>query len=130
MKQNQWKTTLWRIFVASVWLVNGFICKVLNLVPRHEAIVARILGEEHAVLFTKLIGIGEIAIGLWVLSGKYKRLNALFQIILILAMNMIEYFLAADLLLWGRLNLAFALLFIVLIGWMEFGYRKTSLPTT
>ena len=121
---------LWRIFLALVWLVNGFICKVLNLVPRHEAIVARILGEEHAVLFTKLIGVGEIIIGLWVLSGKYRRLNAVIQIILILGMNMIEYFLAPDLLLWGRLNLVFALLFIMLIGWMEFGYRKTSLPTS
>ena len=111
----------WRIFLASVWLVNGFICKVLNLVPRHEAIVARILGEEHAVLFTKLIGIGEIAMGLWVLSGKYRRINAIMQILLVLVMNVIEFFLVPELLLWGKLNLIFALLFILLIAWIEFG---------
>jgi len=112
--------TPWRIFLVSVWLVNGLFCKVLNLVPRHEAIVAQILGEDHATLYTKLIGIGEMAMGIWVLSGKYKRLNAVIQIILILVMNVIEYFLAPDLLLWGRLNLLFAFLFILLIGWMEF----------
>ncbi len=130
MEQEKWKLTPWRVCMASVWLVNGFICKVIHLVPRHEAIVARILGEEHAGLVTKWIGIGEIAIGLWVLGGKYKRLNAVTQILLILAMNVIEFFLAPDLLLWGRLNLLFAFLFVGLIGWMEFGYRKTSLPTS
>ena len=112
---------MWRIFLASVWIVNGFICKVLNLVPRHEAIVARILGEEHAGLLTKLIGIGEIAMGLWVLSGKYRRINAIIQMLLVLVMNVIEFFLVPDLLLWGKLNLTFALLFILLIAWIEFG---------
>ncbi len=27
------------ILIAAVWLVNGLVCKVLNLVPRHEQIV-------------------------------------------------------------------------------------------
>ncbi len=31
--------------IASVWLVNGLFCKVLNWVPRHQFIVARILGK-------------------------------------------------------------------------------------
>jgi len=110
----------WRIFLASVWLVNGFICKVLNLVPRHEAIVARILGEDHASLYTKLIGIGEIAMGIWVLSGKFRRLNAIVQITLIMLMNLIEFFLVPDLLLWGKFNLLFAFLFVILIAWKEF----------
>jgi len=110
----------WRIFLASVWLVNGFICKVLNLVPRHEAIVARILGEDHASLYTKLIGIGEIAMGIWVLSGKFRRLNAIVQITLIMVMNLIEFFLVPDLLLWGKFNLLFAFLFVILIAWKEF----------
>ena len=120
----------WRIFMASIWLVNGLICKVLNLVPRHEAIVSRIVGEDHAFLFTKLIGIGEILMAIWIVSCMYRRLNAVIQMILILVMNGIEFILAPDLLLWGKMNLVFALLFIVLIGWMEFGYRRTSLPTS
>ena len=121
---------VWGIILALVWLANGLFCKVLNLVPRHQEIVARILGNEHAFLFTKLIGIGEILMATWVISRIKPRFCAIVQIILILVMNGIEIFLAPDLLLWGRLNFVFALLFIVLIGWMEFGYRKTSLPTT
>jgi hypothetical protein len=38
--------------IAAVWLINGLVCKVLNLVPRHREIVARILGDNHAPLFT------------------------------------------------------------------------------
>ena len=89
----------WRIFMASIWLVNGLICKVLNLVPRHEANVSRIVGEDHAFLFTKLIGIGEILMAIWIVSCMYRRLNAVIQMILILVMNGIEFILAPDLLL-------------------------------
>lgn len=35
---------------ALVWLVNGLLCKVLGLVPRHAAIVARILEPAHVGL--------------------------------------------------------------------------------
>jgi hypothetical protein len=116
----------WRVFLASVWLVNGLICKLLNLVPRHEAIVARILGEDHATLYTKLIGVGEIAIGIWVLTGTYRRLNVIIQMALILVMNVIEFFLASDLLLWGRLNLLFAILFVLFVAWIEFWIFSNS----
>ena len=34
--------------ISLVWLVNGLYCKVLNFVPRHQLIVARILGEDFA----------------------------------------------------------------------------------
>lgn len=46
--------------ITLVWFVDGFFCKVLGLVPRHQEIVGRILGEQHAWLFTKAIGISEI----------------------------------------------------------------------
>ena len=36
------------IIISSVWLVNGLICKVLNLVPRHQQIVTEILGQGHS----------------------------------------------------------------------------------
>ena len=48
------------IFIAAVWLINGLFCKVLDLVPRHRAIVARILGKSHTSVITKLIGFAEI----------------------------------------------------------------------
>jgi len=42
--------------IAAIWIVNGLFCKVLNLVPRHQQIVARILGSEYSRLFTIVIG--------------------------------------------------------------------------
>jgi hypothetical protein len=110
--------------IAAVWFVNGFLCKILNLVPRHELIVARILGNEHAVLFTKLIGVAEILMGVWIISGIKSRLNAMAQMLIILIMNVIEFTLAPDLLLWGKANLAFAILFVLLIYYNEFVLRK------
>ena len=103
------------ILIALVWLANGLLCKVLLLVPRHAAIVARILGLAHAGLLTRLIGLGEIGIGLWVISGIKPRWCAWVQITLILSMNSLEAVLAPDLLLWGRFNAVFAVLFCGLI---------------
>ena len=104
-----------RYLIALVWLVNGLLCKVLHLVPRHEAIVARILGPAHAGILTRLIGLGEIGMAAWVASGRAPRRCAAAQIILILSMNTLEALLAPDLLLWGRANAVFAALFCVFI---------------
>ena len=101
--------------IAAVWLINGLLCKLLLLVPRHAAIVARILGPAHAGALTRLIGLGEIGIGLWVLSGRKPRWCAGTQIALILTMNVLEALLAPDLLLWGRANAVFSALFCLLI---------------
>ena len=102
-------------FIALVWLANGLLCKLLLLVPRHAAIVARILGPAHANVLTRLIGLGEIGMALWVLSGIMPRWCAWVQIALIFSMNTLEAVLAPDLLLWGRLNAVFAALFCGLI---------------
>jgi len=107
-------------FIAAVWIANGLFCKVLNLVPRHQEIVGRILGDEYAVLLTKAIGISEILMALWILSGIKARWNALAQALIIGIMNMLEFTLVPDLLLWGRLNIIFAGLFILLILYNEF----------
>ena len=101
--------------IAFVWLANGLLCKLLLLVPRHAAIVARILGPAHASALTRLIGLGEIGMALWVLSGIKPRWCAGAQIVLILSMNSLEAVLAPDLLLWGRFNAVFAVLFCGLI---------------
>ena len=112
--------------IAGVWLVNGLACKVLNLVPRHQEIVGVILGEEHAPLLTKLIGIGEILLGGWVLSGLYRRLCVVVQITLVVLMNVLEAVLVPDMLLWGRLNIVFAMLFCALLYWKEFMFHKVQ----
>lgn len=111
-------------FIAGVWITNGLFCKVLNLVPRHQEIVARILGSEHARPLTLLIGVAEIGMAVWILSGIRKNLNAVTQIFVIAAMNSLEFFLVPDLLLWGRVNAFFAFAFIVLIYYNEFLYTK------
>jgi hypothetical protein len=120
------RTQLLNYFIAAVWIINGLFCKVLNLVPRHQEIVARILGNDHARLFTIAIGTSEIAMAVWILSGFKKRLNAIAQIIIIAIMNALEFILVPDLLLWGRFNALFAFLFILLIFYNEF-YRKNKL---
>jgi len=112
-----------------VWFINGLVCKVLNLVPRHEQIVSRILGNDHARLLTILIGLSEIVMAIWILSGFKRRLCAITQIIVIGTMNTLEFILVPDLLLWGRLNSLFALLFILLIYFNEFTINKKFKPS-
>ena len=106
--------------IALVWFINGFFCKVLNLVPRHQEIVGRILGEQHAWFFTKAIGVSEILMVVWVLSRIKSRISAGFQMTIVGAMNILEFILVPDLLLFGRMNILFASLFIVLIYVNEF----------
>jgi len=93
-------------------------------VPRHERIVARILGDAHAVLLTKAIGCAEICMAVWIISGIKPRLNAVTQIIVVAAMNAIEFSLAPDLLLFGKINAVVALVFIAVIYVNEFMLNK------
>lgn len=111
-------------FIAFVWIVNGFFCKVLNLAPRHEQIVSRILGDEYAQLLTKLIGVSEIFMAVWILSRIKTRLNVWLQILIVATMNILEFILVPDLLLWGKGNSIFAFLFIVLVFYNEFVLNK------
>lgn len=106
--------------IAAVWLVNGLFCKVLNLVPRHQQIVAAILGEQYAGLLTKTIGVAEMAMALWIVTGMFPRVNAITQITVIAVMNVLEFILVPDLLLWGRLNLLFAFIFIFVIWYNRY----------
>lgn len=126
MKLN--KALTW--FIAAVWLGNGLFCKVLNLVPRHQEIVAHILGNDHARLFTLLIGSAEIVMTIWILAGFWPRLNAIMQMVVIATMNTMEFLLVPDLLLWGRFNALYAFLFILLIFYNEFFLRKKTVQPT
>lgn len=116
------------MLIALVWLINGLFCKVLHMVPRHQQIVARILGGSHAQAITFAIGLAEIGMAVWIISNYKNRLAAAVQIFLISTMNLLEFWLAPDLLLWGRWNLLFAFLFILLIYINVFVvYRRRSL---
>ena len=124
------KNQLLNYCIATVWIVNGLFCKVLNLVPRHQEIVARILGNTHSRLLTLLIGLSEIVMAVWILSGIMTRLNVITQIIIIATMNTLEFILAPDLLLWGQFNALFAFMFIIVILYNEFYPRNKPAQQT
>ena len=69
---------------------------------------------------TLLIGFAEIGVAIWTLSNFLSKVNAVVQIIIIAVMNTLEFFLAPDLLLWGKMNIVFAFLLILLIWYKEF----------
>ena len=110
--------------IILIWVVNGLFCKILNLVPRHQEIVSRILGNNNARLLTFLIGILEVGMAVWIASGIRIRFNVYVQIVIITAMNILEFILVPDLLLWGKFNLLFAFLFILLIYLNEIYLNK------
>lgn len=110
--------------IAGMWLWNGLFCKILNLVPRHQQIVAGILGEEYSRPLIIAIGLAEIFMAIWILSGIRSRLNAVLQISVVAVMNVLEFLWVPDLLLWGRVNSFFAVVFILLVYYNEFILNK------
>lgn len=114
------------ILIALVWLANGLFAKVLFLAPRHVTIVQIVthVDRPSAALFTTGIGLLEILMSLWVISKYLSKTNAIVQIIVVATMNILEFILAPDILLWGRMNSLFALLFIIAVYYNEFVLRK------
>jgi uncharacterized membrane protein YphA (DoxX/SURF4 family) len=112
--------------IAAVWVINGLFCKLLDLVPRHRLIVARILGDEHAALLTRAIGFSEVLMAIWILSGIRPRWSAVAQMVLIAVMNTIEFYAARDLLLFGKMNAVLALVLIIVVFYNEFVLRKAG----
>ncbi|WP_207758905.1 DoxX-like family protein [Flavobacterium aurantiibacter] len=120
------------IIIASVWLINGLFCKVLQLVPRHSQIVQEILQLDYvtASALTTFIGVLEIIMFIWIISSYRSKLNAVAQIISVATMNILEFLFVPELLLWGRLNALFAAVFIVLVYYTEFIWHKKLKLTT
>jgi len=110
--------------IAIVWIINGLFCKVLNLTPRHEQIIGTILTFGNSRTLTVLIGILEICMAIWIILGYKRRFNAIVQITVIGSMNITEFILVPDLLLWGRMNAVFAIIFMSIIFFNEFYLRK------
>ncbi len=110
--------------IATIWIANGLFCKVLNLAPRHEQIVAKILGTAHSGLLTIVIGFSEIFMAIWILSNIKSRLNAIAQVLIIATMNTLEFILVPDILLWGKANAVFAFILLLVIYFNEFYLNK------
>lgn len=64
----------------------------------------------------------------WILSGIRPRFNAIVQIVIVSAMNVLESLLAPDLLLWGRFNAFFAAMFVTIVYYNEFVLRRDARP--
>lgn len=118
------------IGIAVVWSINGLFCKLLNFVPRHQLIVSRIVGEEYASIITKVIGVSEMLMFVWIISKIKPRLCAITQILVIATMNILEFILVPDLLLFGKLNIVLAAVLIVAIFINEFLLPKSHHKTT
>ena len=118
--------TLLTVAIALVWLIFGLFGKVLNFAPHHQAIVARILGVQYAMPITKAIGLMEILMAAWVASRIQSRWCAVFQMTLVAAMNVLEFLLAPDLLMFGKMNILFALVFIAVVFLNEFILGKPA----
>lgn len=115
-----------RYLFALIWLVNGLWCKALGRVQRHEEIVGAILDQAVAPQLTIAIGIAEIGMAAWIVSGWRYRVCASVQITVILLMNVIEFFAVPHLLLWGRMNIVFAALLCGLIYWNAFPRKREA----
>jgi DoxX-like family len=114
-------------FLAFVWIANGLFCKVLNFVPRHQEIVAKILGNEYSFILVKIIGGLEIIMAIWILSKIKSRFCTIFQMLIVATMNIMEFILAPELLLFGKINILIATLFIGVLYYYEFVLNKKSI---
>lgn len=111
-------------FFGLVWIINGIYCKILNFEPRHQQIVGEILGSDNASVFTLIIGVLEVLMAIWIFLKIFPKLNSILQIVVVATMNILEFFLVPELLLWGKWNLVFAIFFIALIYYKEFILKK------
>jgi hypothetical protein len=105
-----------RIGTALVWILFGLVFKLLGVVPRHEAIVAAVLGTAVAGPVTLLIGAAETAMGLWILSRHWPLACVATQTIAIVTMNALELTLARDRLL-APLPMVCANCVFLAVGW-------------
>ena len=101
--------------IALLWVMFAILGKLFPITPTHREIVARVFGEALSGPLLIFIGLGEICVAGWVLSGIGRRWCGWFQIVAVVMMNCIELSIASDILLWGKLNGFFALLFVLLV---------------
>lgn len=78
-----------RSAVAGVWLYEGLWCKLLGREARQVEIVANVpfLSPGLARGFIKVLGLVEVGLGVWALSGVMPVLCALAQTVLLVALN-------------------------------------------
>ena len=90
---------LWlvRAAVAAVWLYEGLWCKLLGGDPNQRTVVESVprLGPRIGALFLYALGVVEVALGGWALSGRLPVHCAIAQTALLVTLN-------ANGILWAR----------------------------
>ncbi len=77
--------------IAVVWLMFAILGKLFPITPTHREIVARVFGEALSEPLLFLIGVGELCVAGWILSGVARRWCGWFQIVAVLTMNCIKF---------------------------------------
>jgi uncharacterized protein YqjF (DUF2071 family) len=123
-RQLGWVSTS---IVASVWLVHGLFNKLLHFSPRHLQIVQSVpgLSGSRGELVLTVVGICEVGIAVWVVSGWAAVVCAAVQTVFLLSMNVVELAVARSLLLWPAglipINLAF-----LAVAWVAASSRQPA----
>lgn len=86
-----------RSSIAAVWLYEGLWCKILGGVKSQVEVVKAVprLGPRFGVAFLKALGLAEIVLAVWVMTGIATGWCATVQTALLVALN-------ANGLLWAR----------------------------
>jgi uncharacterized membrane protein YphA (DoxX/SURF4 family) len=86
-----------RVSIAAVWLYEGLWCKILGRMRSQVAVVSAVpqLGVRFASPFLKALGVVEVGLAVWVLSGVAPGTCAILQTGLLIILN-------ASGLLWAR----------------------------
>lgn len=112
--------------IGGVWVFHGLWSKMLGQIPRHQLIVGRILGDAWAAPATLAIGLCEIAMGIWVFTGRFRRTCATVQTLALVAMNTLEILLARDLLISAPGMVALNLAFLTLVWRWESSRHRSA----
>jgi hypothetical protein len=80
---------LMRVIVAAVWLYQGLWCKLLSREQSQVRVVSAVprFGPLVGSEFLKLLGVVEVALAVWIVSGVTPGLCALVQTVLLVALN-------------------------------------------
>ena len=86
-----------RVAVAAVWFYEGLWCKLLGGQPHELEVVTAVpyFGPRIGALFLKMLGVVEVALGVWVLTAFAPQACAVAQTLLLVTLN-------ANGLIWSR----------------------------
>ena len=113
--------------VASIWLIHGLVNKLLHFSPRHLLIVQSIpgLAGSRGEIMLTAVGLFEVGLAIWVLSGWAAGICATVQTVVLLSMNVVELSVARSLLLWPAGLIPVNLMFLGL-AWIAARSRSAS----